>query len=102
MPGLVRITPHDGLCNTLTVAAPSPSADVLVAGLDLEGFAVSTGSACAAGAPEPSHVIRALGLAAPHRNGVVRMSLGYKTTPAEVEALAQAFGRVVARARQAA
>ena len=103
VPGdLVRITPDDGLANTLTVAANGVSSAALVAGLDLAGFAVSTGSACAAAAPEPSPILAALGVDARYRNGVLRMSMGRTSTEAGVDALAGAFATVVERAREAA
>ncbi len=102
LPGLVRVTPADGVPGTLTIALDGLGADVVVAGLDLAGFSVSTGSACAAGAPEPSHVMRALGLDERHRTGVIRISLGNATTASDVAALAEALERVVERARVAA
>ena len=98
----MRISGDGGLPGTLTVALPATRAEVLVAALDIEGFAVSTGSACAAASPEPSHVMEALGLPATHRHGVVRMSMGWSTTEAEVEDLALAFAHVAERARRAA
>jgi cysteine desulfurase len=74
----------------------------MVAGLDLAGFAVSAGSACAAGAIEPSHVVRALRVGEAYRGGVVRISMGHATTPAQVDGLAEAFVEVAGRARKAA
>lgn len=100
--GILRISPPDGLPNTLTVALAAIGGDVLTAALDLRGFAVSTGAACAAGAPEPSHVVRGLGLAEAFRRGVVRMSMGRDTSSDDVELLADAFADVVHHARQAA
>jgi cysteine desulfurase len=100
--GLLRITPPDGAPGTLTIALDSVASDVVVAGLDLAGFSVSTGSACAAGAPEPSHVMRALGIDERHRNGVIRISMGAGTTAEDVSALAEALVRTVDRARVAA
>ena len=99
---LLRISPPDGLANTLTVGVAGVGGDVIVSGLDLEGFAVSTGSACAAGAPEPSHVVRGLGFDRRCRDGVVRMSMGRDTSEADVAALADAFAEVVERARRSA
>jgi cysteine desulfurase len=99
---LLRLTPSDGLPNTLTVATGGLDADVIVAALDLEGFAVSTGSACAAASPEPSHVIAALGVGERYRRGVVRMSMGHATRDDDVGALVTAFARVVGKARMAA
>ena len=53
--------------------------------LDLEGVEVSMGSACAAGAVEPSHVLIAMGLGAAAARSSLRLSLGYSTTLEEVE-----------------
>ena len=100
--GILRITPDDGLPNTLTIAVDRLGSDVIVAGLDLAGYAVSTGSACAAGAPEPSHVMKALGIEGRYASGVVRISMGHATTDAAVAGLADAFVEVVGRARKAA
>ncbi len=102
LPGLLRLTPADGLANTLTLAVAEIGADVIVAALDLAGYAVSTGSACAAGAPEPSHVVVALGVQERYRRGVIRISMGPATTPADVEGLGSALIESVNRARQAA
>jgi len=99
---VIRLTPTHGLPNTLTVAVAGVASDVMVAGLDLAGYAVSAGSACAAGAIEPSHVVRALRVGDAYRGGVVRISMGHATTPAEVDGLAAAFVEVAGRAREAA
>ncbi len=102
VPGLVRITPENGLPNTLTVALSDVESQSIVAGLDLAGFSVSAGSACAAGSPEPSHVAAGLRLATDLAQGLVRISLGYATTAEGTEKLAAAFTTVVTRARAAA
>jgi cysteine desulfurase len=99
---IVRISPPDGLSNTLTVAVADLAADTLIAALDLAGFCVSAGSACAAGSPEPSHVMRALGLDRRWHGGVLRLSSGWATSERDVDALADAMIAVVARAREAA
>jgi cysteine desulfurase len=99
---VIRISPSDGLANTLTIAVADVGADVMLAGLDLAGMSVSAGSACAAGAPEPSHVAIGLGVEERYLRGVVRISTGWNTTQADADALVEAFTQVVARARQAA
>jgi cysteine desulfurase len=66
-------------------------ADLLVLALDREGYAVAAGSACAAGDAEPSHVLTAQGMSAQDSRSVVRISLGLRTTAAEVDAFASAF-----------
>ena len=61
----------------------------LVAALDLDGVAVSSGSACAAGAGEPSHVLLALGRTADAARDGVRFSLGRTNTMDEIERVVQ-------------
>jgi cysteine desulfurase len=70
--------------------------DELAAALDLEGVCVSAGSACAAGTPEPSRVIAAMGGEARARSAL-RVSLGEETTESDVEQAIVAFDRVLTR-----
>jgi cysteine desulfurase len=67
--------------------------------LDLAGVAVSTGAACAAGAIEPSHVLRAMGLAMPRIEGSLRLSVGRGTTDDDVRTAATVISEAVARQR---
>ena len=53
--------------------------------LDMEGIAVSTGSACASGSLDPSHVLLALGLEHEYAHGSIRMSMGRETTKEDME-----------------
>jgi cysteine desulfurase len=69
--------------------------------LDQQGISVSTGSACQAGVPEPSHVVRALGRDEEAARSVLRMSLGRTTTEADIDAALAALPDAVARARAA-
>ena len=71
--------------NTTNVSFDGADAESLVMALDLEGVAVSTGAACAAGAIEPSHVLRAMGLRPSLIQGSLRFSLGRPTTTDDVE-----------------
>jgi cysteine desulfurase len=71
-----------------------------VIALDLAGFAVSTGSACASGAVEPSHVIRAMGFEESDARGAVRISLGWSTTTADVDGFLEVLPGVVERVRE--
>ncbi|HYC53372.1 MAG TPA: aminotransferase class V-fold PLP-dependent enzyme [Candidatus Binatia bacterium] len=100
-PDLLRITPADGLANTLTIAAASANADSLIAAMDLAGFCISSGSACAAGSPEPSHVMRALGIEPRYYGGVLRISMGWSTTRQDCQALAAALLATVRKAAAA-
>ena len=97
--GVRRHGPLDGLPNTLHVAFDGLAGEAVVAALDLEGVAASVGSACAAGAGEPSHVLRAIGCDDVTARAGVRFSLGATTTAAEIDAAAAAVRRVVARGR---
>jgi cysteine desulfurase len=99
---LLRITPQSGLTNTLTLAAADCNADSMIAALDLAGFCISAGSACAAGSPEPSHVMKAIGLAPRFHGGVLRISLGWATREEDASALADELVAVVRRSREAA
>src|SRR5712691_973429 len=74
----------------------------LIVALDLEGFAVSSGSACTSGETEPSHVLLALGLDRELAKGSLRVTVGRSTTEAHVDAFVGALEHVVARLRNAA
>jgi cysteine desulfurase len=80
---------------------PGCEGDALLLLLDAAGIDCSTGSACTAGVPEPSHVLLAMG--APHERarGSLRFSLGHTSTADDVDALMAAIGPAVARARAA-
>ncbi|HEU5287626.1 MAG TPA: aminotransferase class V-fold PLP-dependent enzyme, partial [Candidatus Limnocylindria bacterium] len=73
----------------------------LVMALDLEGFAVSSGSACTSGTTEPSHVLLALGLDESTAKGSLRVSVGRGTSEADVDAFIAALPAIVARVRGA-
>jgi cysteine desulfurase len=68
--------------------------------LDAQGFMVSSGSACASGSLEPSHVVLALGLGAEEAHGSMRISLGRENTDEEAEAFLDAFPPIVDKLRQ--
>ncbi len=89
------------LPNTVNVAFPGVSGETLVIALDLAGFAVSTGSACASGAVTPSHVIRAMGYGDEDARGAVRISLGWNTTGETIDRLLAALPALLARATMA-
>jgi cysteine desulfurase len=61
---------------------------------------VSSGSACASGSLEPSHVILALGLGAEEAHGSLRLSLGRENTQAEADAFIEVFPPIVDKLRQ--
>lgn len=80
---------------------PGCEGDSLLFLLDLAGVESSTGSACTAGVPRPSHVLLAMGLDEDTARGAQRFSLGHSSTDADVEALLKALPDAYARARQA-
>lgn len=75
--------------------------DALLMLLDAQGVQVSTGSACTAGIPQPSHVLLSMGLDAATARGALRFSLGRTSVDADVDALLAALPDVVGRARRA-
>ncbi|NQX14421.1 cysteine desulfurase family protein [Rathayibacter sp. VKM Ac-2857] len=83
------------------VAFPGAQGDSLLFLLDMAGVSVSTGSACTAGIPEPSHVVLALGRSEDEARGVLRMTLGRTTVDADVDALLAALPDAYARAARA-
>jgi len=85
--------------NTTNVSFDRVEAESLLIALDLEGVAVSTGSACSSGALEPSHVLRAMGLSAHRTQNSIRFSLGSGNTEAEVDHVLDLLPRLVDKLR---
>jgi cysteine desulfurase len=88
--------------NTCNLSFDGIDAESLLMALDLMGLAVSTGAACAAGAVEPSHVLRGMGLPLERVQASVRFSLGRGTTSAQVERTATLVAEAVERQRRTA
>jgi cysteine desulfurase len=82
------------LPNTTLFAVRGVKAETAVIALDLEGVAVSSGAACSSGKVAPSHVLAAMGVSAELTRGAVRLSLGYSTTEAEIEAFLKAWAKL--------
>jgi len=80
---------------------PGCEGDSLLMLLDARGIECSTGSACSAGVPQPSHVLLAMGCDVDQARHSLRFSLGHTSTEADVDALVEAIGPVVERARAA-
>jgi len=76
--------------------------DSLLMLLDANGIECSTGSACTAGVPQPSHVLMAMGADAATARGSLRLSLGHDSVGADVDAVLQVLPGAVDRARRAA
>ena len=88
-----RVNGASRLPNNLNLSIAGVDSEGLLAGLDLEGIAVSAGSACASGVLEPSHVIAALGLDGRWQRGVIRISLGYDTREEDIDRAASVLCR---------
>jgi cysteine desulfurase len=87
------------LPNTFAFAIPGLTAATLLMRLDLDGVAASSGSACSSGKVAPSQVLAAMGVAPALATGAVRISLGWASSEADVEAFAAALGRALVRRR---
>jgi cysteine desulfurase len=85
--------------NTTNISFDGVEAESLLIALDLEGYAVSTGSACSSGTLEPSHVLRAMGLPSHRTQNSIRFSLGAGNTDAQVDALVHKIPTVVEKLR---
>jgi cysteine desulfurase len=83
------------LCNTSNVCFPGVDGEAVLIGLDLEGFAVSLGAACASGTMRPSPVLLAMGVTESEARGSLRISLGRETTAEDLSALVDALARRV-------
>jgi cysteine desulfurase len=83
------------LPNTSLFTVPGLKAETAVIALDLNGVAVSSGSACSSGKVQASHVLSAMGVEPGLARGAVRVSLGWSTTEAEIEMLLTAWNKVV-------
>ena len=95
----VNGAPRPRVPNTTNISFDRVEAESLLIALDLEGIAVSTGSACSSGTLEPSHVLRAMGFP-PHRTqNSLRFSLGLFSTDAEVDRVVEVLPRLVEKLR---
>jgi cysteine desulfurase len=85
------------LSNTTNFAHPGMSAETLLMSFDLEGIAVSSGSACSSGKVAKSHVLGAMGVAPELAMAAIRVSLGWNTTRENIEHFIAVWHRLVAR-----
>ena len=86
--------------NTTNISFDRIEAESLLIALDLDGVAVSTGSACSSGTLEPSHVLRAMGLPTPRAQNSLRFSLGLFSTDDEVDRVIAVLPGLVERLRR--
>jgi cysteine desulfurase len=89
----------DRIGNVTNFAVPGLKNSVAMMGLDLAGLSVSSGSACSSGKVGPSHVLAAMGVDSELSECALRVSFGWSSTIADVEAYLKGFGEVVGRHR---
>ena len=85
--------------NTTNISFDRIEAESLLIALDLEGIAVSTGSACSSGTLEPSHVLKAMGFSAHRTQNSIRFSLGAANTEAEIDRVIAVLPGIVEKLR---
>ena len=88
--------------NTTNISFDGVEAESLLIALDLEGIAVSTGSACSSGTLEPSHVLKAMNLPAGRAQNAIRFSLGSGNTDEEIDRLVDVLPPIVEKLRSLA
>ena len=93
-------TPALQLANTLNVSFPGLDGETLLIHCDLAGVCVSSGSACMAGSPQPSHVLLAMGRSVELAEASLRFSLGKVTNGAEIDAALERLARIFARVQR--
>ena len=98
--GLVFGNNSPRLPNTTCVALPSVSNEVQLIDFDLNGYAVSAGSACSSGRIEKSHVLTAMNVPAEIASCAIRISTGWNTTQNEIQNFTQAWLKLVDRLRK--
>jgi len=106
--GLLEIAPETAIFggeaarvgNTLAFALPGLSAETMVAAFDLEGVALSSGSACSSGKVAPSHVLAAMGVPPDLARSALRVSLGWTSSEEEVVRFLKILAKVRERMRR--
>ena len=94
--------PIDRLPNNVNVSFPGLTAELLLVSLDRAGISASSGSACASGSIEPSHVLTAMGLPDDRINGALRLTLGRNTNRDQLCHAVQTLSEIVTRLRPTA
>ena len=87
--------PERRLANTLNLTLPELRGEALVTSLDRQGISLSSGSACKAGSPEPTHVLIAMGRSEEEAHCSIRLSLSHDTTEEDIDRTLAALDRVL-------
>jgi len=97
----IKINGHlvDVLPNTLNVSFFGAEGESILLSMDLAGIEASTGSACASGSLEPSHVLLAMGLGPELAHGSIRFSLGWQSTEADVDYIIETLPPIIEKLR---
>ncbi|GBU28129.1 cysteine desulfurase [Treponema sp. R8-4-B8] len=91
--------PKDILPNTLNISFPGAEGESILLSMDMQGIEASTGSACASGSLEPSHVLLATGVGAELAHGSIRFSLGWGITEEDIDYIIEVVPPIIARLR---
>lgn len=92
--------PVNSLSGTLNISFEGAEGEAILLYLDLQGIAVSTGSACASGSLDPSHVLVATGISAERAHGSIRISMGRETSRPQLEYFVRKLKETIARVRK--
>jgi len=91
--------PKDILPNTLNISFPGAEGEAILLSMDMQGIEASTGSACASGSLEPSHVLLATGVGPELAHGSIRFSLGWGVTESDIDYIIETLPPIITRLR---
>lgn len=86
--------------NTCNIGLNNVPAQTQLMALDLDGIAVSSGSACSSGSFKPSHVLSAMGANADEAKSALRISMGWNTTRSDIDAFVQSYAKIIKRTQE--